>query len=104
MSRDMREEIVGALTRNMKSGDLARALVNHKETAEAVRVAAWKLLDWLYVFGVPDTEDGRATLAGHLNALEAALGGRAARYAAEDAAVTETVIGGGTSGDLEPQP
>jgi len=39
-----------------------------------VEIAAGRLLDWLYIFGLPDTKDGQETLASHLNALATALG------------------------------
>lgn len=42
-----------------------------------LREAAQRLLDWLYIFRLPDTESGRVTLAAYLNALQEAVGPRA---------------------------
>ena len=42
-------------------------------SVQKLRVAASDLLSWIYIFGLPDTESGRATLAEKLNHTKRAL-------------------------------
>lgn len=48
--------------------------------SERIVEAAWRVLDRIYIFGLAPSD----AMADDLNALEAALGGRAARYATKN--------------------
>lgn len=43
------------------------------EAVEALRTSARHVLSRIYIFGLPDTQEGRAVLAGELNELHRAV-------------------------------